>query len=254
MRDRVCCDYRRPVGDEQIPRAAREHDEQRGYSRGERRQRRKLFRRWRLRWLLGLRLDGRADLKRIHPDRLGDVLQLRRAEIRDREIEPPLHLAIGVLGQADRARLANAFQTGRDIDAVAHQVAVRLLDDVAEMNADAEFDASLRRQAGVALDHAGLHFDRATDRVNDAAELDDAAIPGALDDAPVMRVDRGIDQIAPQPTEPRQGAIFVRSRQAGVADDVRYQDRCDFPRSRHGASSPIKQNITKFDRSRAPID
>ena len=39
---------------------------------------------------------------------------------------------------------------------------------------------------------------RAAHRVDDAAELDDAAIAGALDDAPMMHGDRGIDQIAAQ--------------------------------------------------------
>ena len=67
------------------------------------------------------------------------------------------------------------------------------------MNADAELDAALGRQARVALDEAVLHFDRAAHRVDHAAELDETAVAGALDDAPVMRVDGGIDQIAPQP-------------------------------------------------------
>ena len=113
-----------------------------------------------------------------------------RAEIADREIEPPLDLPIGVLGETDRAGLGDALEPRGDIDAVAHQVAVALLDHVAKMNADAEFDAPLGRHAGVALDHAVLHFDRAAHRVDDAAELDDAAVAGALDDAPVMRGDR----------------------------------------------------------------
>jgi hypothetical protein len=89
----------------------------------------------------GLCLRGDADSKRINPDRLGDVLQLGRAEIADREIEPALHLTIGVLGKADRARLANALQPRRDVDAVPHQIAVGLLDDITEVNADAKFDA-----------------------------------------------------------------------------------------------------------------
>jgi hypothetical protein len=54
------------------------------------------------------------------------------------------------------------------------------------MDADAEFDAALGRHARVALDETGLHLDRAADRIDHAAELDDAAVPGALDDAPVM--------------------------------------------------------------------
>jgi hypothetical protein len=58
-------------------------------------------------------------------------------------------------------------------------------------------DASFRRQTSIALDHAILHFDRATHGVDHAAELDDRAVAGALNDAPVMSVDRGIDQVAP---------------------------------------------------------
>ena len=95
-------------------------------------------------------------------DRLGDVLELRRAEIADRQIEPSLDLPIGVLGETDRAGLRDALQPRGDIDAVAHEIAVALLDNVAQMNADAELDPPLGRQAGVALDHAVLHFDRAS--------------------------------------------------------------------------------------------
>ncbi len=109
----------------------------------------------------GLRLGGPADFKRIDPDRLGDVLEFVRAEIGDREIEPALDLAIGVLGEADRAGRANPFEPRGDIDAVAHQVAVGLLDHVAEMDADAEFDAAVFGHAGVALDHAVLQLDGA---------------------------------------------------------------------------------------------
>ena len=151
----------------------------------------------------GLRLGGLADLQRIDPDRLGDVLEFVRAEVADREIEPPLDLPVGVLGETDRARLANAFEARGDVDAVAHQVAVGLLDDVAEMNADAELDAALGRHARVAFDEAVLHLDRAAHRVDHAAELDEAAVAGALDDAPVMGGDGGVDQIAAQPPKAR---------------------------------------------------
>ena len=73
-----------------------------------------------------------------------------------------------------------------------HQIAVALLDHVAQMNADAELDATLGRKADVALDHAVLHLNRAAHGVDHAAELDEAAVAGALDDAPVMRLDGGI--------------------------------------------------------------
>jgi len=44
----------------------------------------------------GHRLSGLADLKRIDSDRLGNVLQLREAEIGDGNVEPRLHLPVGV--------------------------------------------------------------------------------------------------------------------------------------------------------------
>ena len=100
-------------------------------------------------------------------------LSCGRAEIGDRQIEPPLDLPVGVLGQTDRARLGDALEPRGDVDAVAHQIAVALLDHVAQMNADAELDAPVLRHAGVALDHAVLHFDRAAHGVDHAAELDD---------------------------------------------------------------------------------
>ena len=143
-----------------------------------------------------LRLRRLADFERIDPDRLGDVLELGWAEIGDREIEPSAHLAIGVLGKTDRAGLGDAFQSRGDIDAVAHQIAVALLDHIAEMDADAELDTPLGRQPGVALDHAVLHLDGAAHGVDHAAKLDERAVAGALDDAAVMRGDGGIDQIA----------------------------------------------------------
>ena len=105
------------------------------------------------------------------------------------------------------------------------------------MNADAEFDASLGRQAGVALDHAGLHLDRAAHRVDHAAKLDEAAVAGALDDAPVMRGDGRIDQIAAQRAQPRQRSLLVRPGEPAVADDIGDQDRSNLPRFRHGAAS-----------------
>ncbi len=95
------------------------------------------------------------------------------AEIADRKIEPRLHLPIGVLGQTDRAGRGDALEARGNIDAVAHQIAVRLLDHVTEMDADAKLDAPILRHAGVALDHGVLDLDGAAHRVDDAAELDE---------------------------------------------------------------------------------
>ena len=58
-------------------------------------------------------MGGDANLQRIDPDRLGNVLELGRAEIADREIEPRLDLAIGVFGKADRAGLGDTLPIAR---------------------------------------------------------------------------------------------------------------------------------------------
>jgi hypothetical protein len=64
------------------------------------------------------------------------------------------------------------------------------------VNPDAKFDPPVLRHAGVALDQAVLHFDCAAHRIDHAAELDDAPVPGALDDTTMMGGYCGVDQIA----------------------------------------------------------
>jgi hypothetical protein len=123
------------------------------------------------RWRLFL-LRRASNPKRIDPDWLDDVLQLLVAEIGDEDVQSGFHLSICVLRKADRARLGDPLESGGDIDALAHQIAVAFLDHVAEMNADAKLDASLPRRTGVALDHTVLDLDCAAHRVHHAAEID----------------------------------------------------------------------------------
>jgi hypothetical protein len=80
------------------------------------------------------------------------------------------------------------------------------------MNAAAELDSALRRQAQIALDHAILNLDGAAHGIDDATELDQDAVAGALDRPAVMRRDGGNDQITPQRPQPRQRPILVSSR------------------------------------------
>jgi hypothetical protein len=180
---------------------------------------------------------GCADLKRIDPDRLGDVLELSLAEIADREIEPSLDLPVGLLREADPAGLGDALQPRGDIDAVAHQVAVAFLDHVAEMDADPKFDALVRRDPSVALDHRPLDFNGQVHCVDDTPELDDAAVAGALDDAPMVDRDGRIDQVAAQRPQPRQNPVLVGSGKPRIADDVGHQDRRELSSLAHGANA-----------------
>ena len=152
--------------------------------------------------------------------------------------------------EADRARLGDALEPRCDIDPVAHQVAVALLDDVAEMNADAKLDALFRRQARVALDEAVLNLDGAAHRVDHAAELDDAAVAGAFDDAAMMERDGRVAQVAAQRPQPRQNAILVRSREPAVTDDIGDQDRRELSGLGHCASACRQISTKSFSTGR----
>ena len=131
----------------------------------------------------------RAGLDRIDSHWPSDVLEFFLSEIDEAFLEAVTHLAVGVLGKTDTARISNTFEARGDIDAVAHQVAVALLDHIAQMDADAELDAALGRKPGVALDHAVLHLDGAAYGIDHASELDEDAVTGALHHAPVMHGD-----------------------------------------------------------------
>ena len=172
------------------------------------------------------------------------------AEIDHCEIEPPLDLPIRLLGETDAARLANALEPCGDVDAIAHQVAVALLDDVAQMYPNAKHDAALGRNASVTLNHAVLHFDRAAHRVHHAAELNNGSIAGSLDDAAVVHGDYGINQIATDRPKPRQRTIFVRAGEPAVTDYVRDKDSRDFPGLAH--RTPMCGNLNRIPDPKLP--
>jgi hypothetical protein len=44
-----------------------------------------------------------------------------------------------------------------------------------------------------------------------------------------MRGDGGIDQIAPQPAQPRQGSLLVGPGEPAASDQIRRKDGCEFP-------------------------
>ena len=98
---------------------------------------------------------------------------------------------------------------------------------------NSKLNAALGRKAGVALNHAVLHLDGAAHGVDDAAELNETSVAGALHHAPVMHGDGRIDQIAAERPEPRQCAILVRAGKPTVSNHIGRQDRREFPGLRH---------------------
>jgi len=93
---------------------------------------------------------GRLRSNPVCPDRPRNVLQRLLAHILEREVEPARGVFPHARRNADAARLGEAFEVGRDVDAITKDVAV-LADDSSDVDPDAEVDAVIRRQRGVAL-------------------------------------------------------------------------------------------------------
>ncbi len=146
------------------------------------------------------------------------------------------HLLIGGGRQADPVWLANPFEPRCDIDPVAHQIAVRLFDDVAQVDADTNVDALVGRHARVAFGEAALHLQRAPDSFDHAAKLDHRAVAGALDEPTVVDGDGGVDEVAAQGPQARKRPLLVSAGQPAIADDVGDQNRRDFPTLAHCAA------------------
>ena len=90
---------------------------------------------------------------------------------------------------------------------------------------NAQFDAVLRRDAGVSLGHRLLHRDGAAHRVDDAGKFHQHAVARGLDDAALMLGDFRIEEFAAQRLEALEGTLLVRSHQPRVACHIGGEDR-----------------------------
>ena len=77
------------------------------------------------------------------------ILELPVARILEHYVNFAAHLPESIVGYANAARLGDAFQSRRNVDAIAENITV-LNDDVADVNADADFNTPLGRDALVA--------------------------------------------------------------------------------------------------------
>ena len=105
----------------------------------------------------------------IDPHRASDVLDLLLAQILKHKRQPVAHVLIHRVGDEHPAGIGQRFDARGDIDAVAIEV-VAPDNHVAEIDADAQFDAIVRRDTGVPLGHRLLHRDRAAHRIDDAGK------------------------------------------------------------------------------------
>jgi hypothetical protein len=114
--------------------------------------------------------------------------------------------------------------TRGDVDAVAIEI-VALDDHVAQIDADAQFDAVVRRDTRVPLGHRLLHRDRAAHRVDDARKFHKHAVAGGLDDAALVLGDLRIEELMAQRFEAFERAFLVRPHQPRIPRHIGGEDR-----------------------------
>jgi hypothetical protein len=132
---------------------------------------------------------------------------------------------------------------------------IRFYDDIAEIDAKAEHDASIFREIGVSVDHLALDFDRAPYRVNDAGELKQCTVASILDDPPVMLASLRFEQVPLECGQARMRALLIQLHEARIADHVRNDDRHELAfnvRLHHGRPSYVAACIARVVASWSP--
>ena len=178
----------------------------------------------------------RARRHGVDAGRPGDVFQVRLAEVDESRPRPSRARARRRAREAHAARLGDALEPRRDVDAVAQKV-VAFDEDVAEMNADAIDDALAFGQVRVALGHHALHRERAFGRRNDRGKLDEQGVAHRLEEPPAVRGDDRRRGLAPLAHRFRRAGL-VLAHHARIADDVGGEDRGKLADGGHVRRSP----------------
>ena len=159
----------------------------------------------------------------VGPHRARDVLDVLLASEFQGMLELAMQMIVGRAGDENPARVAQLLQAGGDVHAIAEKIAV-LDDDVAQVDADPEHDATVRRNLRLMRGDLLLHRNGKGCSVHDRTELGNRAITHQFDDAAVMLGQQRIDDLAPQGLDGVERAILVTFSEAGIADDVRSHD------------------------------
>src|SRR5262245_22466023 len=106
-----------------------------------------------------------------------------------------------VIGDANAPRLRDAFQSCRQVHAIAEDVAT-VDDDVANVDPNAELDPPFLRHVSIAFGHSSLNINGTSHRVYDTAELSQQPVSGVLDNPPTVLNDFRINERAQVILEP----------------------------------------------------
>src|SRR6266849_6946807 len=142
------------------------------------------------------------------PHRISNIFEGLLSHIITGNLNLAPDLPIGIIGHADPARFGDALKAGSNIDPITKDIVV-FNDNITDVNADAKFNPLDLRYIDIVFGHAALNFDRAAYGIYDAAELDESAVPGILDDTSAMLSDFRIEKRFSKSFQLRQRAFFV---------------------------------------------
>ena len=134
-----------------------------------------------------------------------------------------MHLVVHRARDQHAARLRERLQPRGDVDRIAGD-AVRALDHVAEVDADAKRIRAPAASAAFSSATASWIALRAVDRIHGAREFGHQAVADAAEDAAVELAHRGVEDRAPD-RERGERAGLVGAHQPAVVDDVGREDR-----------------------------
>ena len=90
---------------------------------------------------------------------------------------------------------------------------------------DAEVDAPLGRNLGIARGHPLLHRDSAAHRIDHARKFQQQPVASGLDDPPAVFGDLRVNKLPPVGFQSRQGGAVVAAHEQGIAHYVGRYDR-----------------------------
>src|SRR5688572_19394324 len=156
------------------------------------------------------------------PHRLLDVLDAPRAGVDVARGNLEVYLVVDRARDQHAARLCERLQPRGDVDRVAGY-AVPALDDVAQVDADAQAHQPAGRNPGVLVGDGALDGLRALDGVHGARELRHQAVADAAEDAAVELAHQRVEESAPD-RERGKRAGLVGGHQPAVVDHVGRED------------------------------
>jgi hypothetical protein len=138
------------------------------------------------------------------------------AQILEDEFGPAHQILSDVRGEANASRLGQAFETRRDIDAVAENVPI-LRDNLPDIDAYSELQAIIGKQRRIAFADNALDLARAIQRIDGALEIGEQAVPGSLDEVAAVFGDLGIYHLRLQHLYPRERSLFVEFHESRIS-------------------------------------